>query len=100
MGISSLGGRNTREVVPVRLSDAERAQIASAATRRQTTLSGFIRQAALQASAIVTERASVKTPEPPAREPVMIDLDRGRPRIVDGMLLRPDGTVTDWDEGA
>jgi uncharacterized protein (DUF1778 family) len=48
-----------RGVVPVRLSDAERAQIAGAAKRQSLTLSGFIRQASLQASAVVEGKVSV-----------------------------------------
>ena len=49
-----------REVVPIRLSDQERGQIASAATRLGKNLSGFVREAALQASAVVERKASVK----------------------------------------
>lgn len=49
-----------REVVPVRLSGAERAQIAGAAGRRKLTLSGFIRQASLQASAVADGKATPK----------------------------------------
>lgn len=64
---SSATLRNTpvREVTPIRLSVAERAQIAGAAARRKLTVSGFIRQAALQASAIVEGKASVRRPEEP-----------------------------------
>jgi uncharacterized protein (DUF1778 family) len=52
--------RNTaRSVVPIRLGDSERAQIARAASRLQLTLSGFVRQAALQASAVVDRKASM-----------------------------------------
>ena len=97
---SEISVRNTREVVALRLADREREQITRAATRRKLTFSAFLREAALQASAIVTERASVKAPEPeprPARDPLVIDLEQERPHIVDGMLLHPDGTVTDWD---
>ena len=52
-----------REVTPIRLSAAEREQIHAAAARRKLTLSGFIRQAALEASAIVEGTATVKAPE-------------------------------------
>ncbi|MBA2359399.1 MAG: hypothetical protein H0V79_00445 [Actinobacteria bacterium] len=43
-----------REVVPIRLGAREREQIAEAAARRELALSSFIRQAALQASAIMS----------------------------------------------
>jgi hypothetical protein len=44
----------------------------------------------------------VKAPEPepepqPARTPLVIDPEQERPHIVDGMLVHPDGRVTDWD---
>jgi hypothetical protein len=52
-----------RSVTPIRLSDAEREQIQAAAARRKLTVSGFIRQAALQASAIVEGKATAKAPE-------------------------------------
>jgi hypothetical protein len=54
----------SRAVVPVRLSDAEREQIASAAMREGMTFSAFLRAASLEASARVTRKVS------PAREPV------------------------------
>jgi hypothetical protein len=98
---SAISARNTREVVPLRLSPAERAQIAQAATRHKLTLSAFIREAALQASAIITRKATVKASEqepPPPHEPIILDSEQRRPHVVDGMILHPDGTVTDWDE--
>jgi hypothetical protein len=98
---SAISARNTREVVPIRLSDREREQIAGAAVRQTLTLSAFIREAALQASAIITRKATVKASEqepPPPHEPIILDSERGRPHVVDGMLLHPDGTVTDRDE--
>jgi uncharacterized protein (DUF1778 family) len=52
-----------RAVVPVRLGDGERRQIAAAAARRKTTLSAFVREAAFASSAIVEGKASVKAPE-------------------------------------
>jgi uncharacterized protein (DUF1778 family) len=85
--------RNTREVVPIRLSPAERTQIASGAARLKLTLSGFIRQAALQASAVVERKASVKAPEPPEpsyREPVLLLEDEPEPHYVDGELVLAD----------
>jgi hypothetical protein len=80
-----------RSVVPIRLSDQERGQIASAATRLQLTLSGFIRQAALQASAVVERKASVKakTPaEPERRELVIADVEPSIHHYVDGICMR------------
>jgi uncharacterized protein (DUF1778 family) len=53
-----------RAVVPIRLSDVERGQIAAAAARLGLSLSGFVRQAALQASAAVERKAAVKAEEP------------------------------------
>jgi hypothetical protein len=66
-------GRNTaamsRAVAPVRLSNAEREQIASAALRQGITFSAFLRQAALEASARVEGKVSpVKAPERETRE--------------------------------
>jgi uncharacterized protein (DUF1778 family) len=81
----------SRAVVPVRLSDAEREQIARAAARLELSLSGFIRQAALQASAVVEERVSVTAPkrEAPERELGLVVLDDARPtgHYVDGELV-------------
>jgi uncharacterized protein (DUF1778 family) len=50
--------RNTavRDVLAIRLSAAEREQITAAATRLELTLSGFVRQSALQSSAVVEKR--------------------------------------------
>jgi hypothetical protein len=62
----------SRDVVPVRLSDAEREQIASAALRQGLTFSAFLRQAALQTSAIVAGKVSVKPREREARERVKV----------------------------
>jgi uncharacterized protein (DUF1778 family) len=53
-----------RAVVPIRLGDDERAQIAAAASRRKLTLSAFVREAALQASAVVEGKATIHIPEP------------------------------------
>jgi hypothetical protein len=88
--------RNTaRAVVPIRLSDRERAQIAAAAGRLELTLSGFLRQSALQASAIVEGKASVKPaterksdPEP-ARESRVVLLDAAPSHhFVEGICVR------------
>jgi uncharacterized protein (DUF1778 family) len=86
--------RNTaRAVVPIRLSDAERAQIAAAAGHLELTLSGFLRQSALQASAIVEGKASVKPPDvspsEPVREAPVVLLDASpRHAFVDGICKR------------
>lgn len=47
----------------MRLSDAEREQIAGAASRLSLPLTSFVRQAALQASAVAERKVSVKTRE-------------------------------------
>ena len=69
-----------REVVPVRLSDQEREQIAGAAARLELTFSGFVRQAALEASARVVEKVSVQAPEPPEREPQSVVIVEPEPK--------------------
>jgi hypothetical protein len=91
--------RNTRDVLAIRLSGPEREQIAKAATRQKLTLSGFVRSAALQASARVLEKVTPAKPPAPkpaeARETplVLIDDEPRRGRLVDGLLLMPDGRV-------
>jgi len=47
-----------REVVTLRLAEGERAQVAAGAGCLKLTLSGFLRQSAFQASAIVEEKAA------------------------------------------
>jgi hypothetical protein len=74
------------------LSDAEREQIQAAAAWRKLTLSGFIRQAALQASAIVEGKATVRTPEseqPDSVDGGLVVLETGPPagHWVDGELV-------------
>lgn len=83
-----------RAVVPIRLNDAEREQIARAAARLELTLSGFVRQAALQESAVVERKVSVKPrserPNVPEREPrgvVVLD-DQLEHHFVDGLCTR------------
>jgi uncharacterized protein (DUF1778 family) len=49
-------------VVGARFSDIERAQVEAAAGRLGLNLSGFVRQAALQASAVVGKKAVVYPP--------------------------------------
>ena len=58
--------RNTRDVFPIRLSGREREQIAGAAQRRKLTVGGFVREAALAASAIV-EKVTPQPVVPPER---------------------------------
>jgi hypothetical protein len=76
-----------RSVVPIRLGDAEREQIAHAAARLKLPLSSFIRQSALQSSAVVERKASPRTkpkqpePDPEPRELVVVDAE---PHYVDG----------------
>lgn len=95
--------RNTvRSVVPIRLSDTERAQITAAAGHLGLTLSGFLRQSALQASAIIEGKVKPRRERPEVAEPErdrapFILGDTERPHIVDGMRILPDGTVVDWE---
>jgi hypothetical protein len=61
--------RNTvRGVVPVRLSDQERGQIAGAAARLGLHLLGVCASAALQASAVLGRKVVVQAAEPPEPE--------------------------------
>jgi uncharacterized protein (DUF1778 family) len=67
----------------------EREQIAGAAARVGVTLSGFIREAALQASARVVEKVSVRAPEPePERGLVVLGGEEPSGHWVDGELVR------------
>jgi len=75
-------------VIGSRFSDAERAQVETAAGRLELTVSGFVRQAALQASAVVGRKVSVQAPEPPERERlgvVLVDPEQGSHAFVDGI---------------
>jgi uncharacterized protein (DUF1778 family) len=91
---SSATLRNTvcmRDVLAIRLSDAERAQVAGAAARLELTVSGFVRQAALQASAVVGRKVSVQAPEPLERESlgvVLLDPEQSSHAFVDGICKR------------
>ena len=83
-----VNARITREVLAIRLSDAEREQIAGAAGRLKLTLSGFVRQAALQSAAVVGRKVSVQAPEPPERESlgvVLLEPEHGSHAFVDGI---------------
>jgi uncharacterized protein (DUF1778 family) len=93
LGGFSRGNRITRQVVPIRLSDAERAQIAGAAAGRELTLSGFIRQAALQLSAVVQEKVvpSYSRPRVPTEQRVVVlDQEPEPEHWVDGDLVNAD----------
>jgi hypothetical protein len=86
-----VNARITREVLAIRLSDQEREQIAGAAARLGLALSSFVRQAALQASAVVGRKVSVQGPEPPERESlgvVVLDPEEGSHAFVDGICKR------------
>jgi len=83
-----VNARITREVLAIRLSDGEREQIAGAAARLGLALSSFVRQAALQASAVVGRKVSVQAPEPAERESlgvVVLDPEQGSHACVDGI---------------
>jgi hypothetical protein len=56
-----------RQVVPIRLSDGEREQIATAAGLQAMPVSTYLRSAALQASAVAIGKATVAS-RPPRRE--------------------------------
>lgn len=64
-------------MIGARFSDAERAQVEAAAARFGLNLSGFVRQAALQASARVERKVSVteKTSEPERSPFVLLDAE-------------------------
>jgi uncharacterized protein (DUF1778 family) len=94
-----VNARITREVLAIRVSDQEREQIAGAAARLELTLSGFVRQAALQASAVVGRKVSAQAP-PPERESrgvVLLDPEPSDHSFVDG-LCRHCGCDTDGRE--
>jgi hypothetical protein len=91
-----------RQVVTLRLAEVERAQIAAAAGRLKLTLSGFLRQSALQASAVVDEKAApmrpvrdVTNPRPMRREPLVL-VDGESEHWVDGEV---DVAPEHWVEG-
>jgi uncharacterized protein (DUF1778 family) len=85
----SARSRNTpRSVFPIRLADAEQTQISAAATSQGLTFSGFIRQAALEVSARITRKVSVKVADPPAPELSVIDAEPERVHMVDGEPVR------------
>ena len=78
-------------MIGARFSDGERAQVEAAAGRLELTVSGFVRQAALQASAVVGMKVSVQAPEPPERESlgvVLVDPEGSSHAFVDGICKR------------
>jgi hypothetical protein len=78
-----------RDVLAIRLSAAEREQITAAATRLGLTLSGFVRQSALQSSAVIEKKVSVPEPQPaePERELVVVELEPSGHRV-DGEFVQ------------
>jgi hypothetical protein len=65
--------RNTREVVPIRLSGKERERISKAAKARDLALSSFVRWAALERAADELRRAKPKPrPKPAERGPLIL----------------------------
>ena len=70
----------------LRLAEAERAQIAAAAGGLKLTLSGFLRQSALQASAVVEEKAAPVGPVVDSRDPRPV---RREPPARSGPLFEP-----------
>lgn len=65
--------RNTRSVVPIRLSDGERKRISRAAEARDLRFSSFIRWAALERAADELERAKPKPRPKVEREPIILE---------------------------
>jgi hypothetical protein len=88
-------------VLGVRLEDAGRAQVEAAARRLGLPVSQFARQALLAESARVEGKVSPATaPEreaPPPREAPLVLVDEPeRPgRLVEGLLVMPDGRILD-----
>jgi uncharacterized protein (DUF1778 family) len=76
--------RNTQQTFTIRISDAERVQIARAANRLSKPLTSFVREAALAASARVENKVVVKEKPPPERELVVIE-PRTDHHLVDGV---------------
>jgi hypothetical protein len=93
--LSSVGeepalSRNTgRDVLAVRISPAERAQIATAAGLQDMPVSTYVRCVALQASAVAIGRASVVPRRDPARPKAPVTApEPTREHYVDGELVR------------
>ena len=82
-------------MIGARFSDGERAQVEAAAGRLELTVSGFVRQAALQASAVVEKKAVVAptttratTPEHERLGVVLVDPEQSSHAFVDGICKR------------
>jgi hypothetical protein len=95
-------------VLGVRLEDAGRAQVEAAARRLGLSVSQFARQALLAESARVggkvsapakvsTEdsRSSPEAPQPRKAPIVLVDEPERHWRLVDGLLVMPDGRILD-----
>jgi hypothetical protein len=76
-----------RSVSTIRLSDQERSQIAAAAARLKLPFSSFLRQAALQASAVVERKVSVRERPPAGRELIILEPTTPH-RFVDGTCMK------------
>jgi uncharacterized protein (DUF1778 family) len=79
-------------VIGARFSDAERTQVEAAAGHLELTVSGFVRRAALQASAVVEKKAAVAPTTTRATAPererlavVLLDPDESSHAFVDGI---------------
>jgi hypothetical protein len=84
-----------RAVVPIRLGDREREQIAKAAGLQNMPVSTYLRCAALQASAVAIGKATVASRPPrrerkvPERKLLVVDPEPPkRPHYVNGELAR------------
>lgn len=78
-----------REVVPIRLGDGEREQLAKAAGLQGMPVSTYVRCAALQASAVAVGKASIAPrPAPKPKPVVVLDVAPKREHYVDGELVR------------
>jgi hypothetical protein len=90
-------------VIGARFSDAERAQVESAAGRLGLNLSRFVRQAALQASAVVGKKAVVvptrtRTTAPERESRGIVLLEGGvKHHFVDGLCVRCHRDVDERD---
>lgn len=83
--------RNTRSVVPIRLSDNERKRIGRAAEARDLRFSSFVRWAALERAADELELAKPKPrPKPavPERAPIVFVEPEPVHHFVEGICVR------------
>jgi len=77
-----------RGVVPIRLGDQEREQIARAAGRLEKSVSGFIREAALLASAHVEGKAVAREKTEPVEKVAFVEPEPPDVHYVDGEIVR------------